>query len=229
MLRPLWKQAPLTFLRYGAEVLSLPGSRLPSLLGVAPLERSLRTWIDWDGVHRNVASGLADTAIVATAIRTGRSIAFTEAEGELQARRSHALTYVAAELGVHHVLASASIPVLFPPIRIERPAAVAGWYSDGATRLHTPLKPALDLGADRLLVVGTTTVAELNAVPGPEDEIAPDLGDAAVNVLNGLLGDSLSEDIRRFGDVNAPPRGRQAVRMRASAPTGRCAARRRTR
>ncbi len=203
VLRPLWQQAPLTFLRYGAEVLSLPGSRLPSLLGVAPLEENLRTWVDWDAVHRNAASGLADTAIVATATRTGRSVAFTECACDLPSHRSHAVRYVRTDLDVGHVLASASIPVLFPAIRIERPPELAGWYSDGSTRLRTPLKPALDLGADHLLVVGTTTVNQLNAAPGPADQLEPDLGDAAVNVLNGVLEDALTEDMRRFGDVNA--------------------------
>ena len=55
VVRPiLMRQAPLTFVRYAGEILSLPGMRLPSLLDPRPLERNLKRWIDWDAVHENV-------------------------------------------------------------------------------------------------------------------------------------------------------------------------------
>src|SRR3954467_8759433 len=61
VVRPiLLRQAPLTFVRYAGEILSLPGVRLPSLLDPRPLERNLKNWIDWKTVHQNVDSDVVE-------------------------------------------------------------------------------------------------------------------------------------------------------------------------
>jgi predicted acylesterase/phospholipase RssA len=83
---------------------------------------------------------------------------FVEADNELALYNSHVVDYVPTALADEHIRASAAIPVLFPPVRIETPAEARGWYVDGGTRLNTPIKPALDLGAERLLVIGTEAV-----------------------------------------------------------------------
>jgi NTE family protein len=41
-------------------------------------------------------------------------------------------------------MASAAIPLLFPPVEMHRT-----FYNDGAARQTTPLAPAIHLGADR--------------------------------------------------------------------------------
>ena len=82
--------------------------------------------------------------------------------------RSHAVAYVASRVDKEHVLASAAIPLLFPPILVESPARARGWYFDGGTRLNAPIKPALDLGADRLVVIASDSIA------GPTMELADD-------------------------------------------------------
>ena len=204
VMRPiLRRQLPLSVLRYAGELLSLPGVRLPSLLDAAPLERNLDRWVDWAALHRNVDSGrVLAAAAVATAARSGRSVVFVEGGGEQPLHRSHVVEYVPARLEPAHVRASAAIPILFPPVRVERPAEVRGWYFDGGTRLNTPIKPALDLGAERLVVVGTDSVAEPSAVPGRHDSGPPDFGDGALHVLQGALVDPLIEDIRMLGNVN---------------------------
>ncbi|HEV2981569.1 MAG TPA: patatin-like phospholipase family protein, partial [Solirubrobacteraceae bacterium] len=146
VIRPiLLQQLPLTALRYAGELLSLPGVRLPSLLDPKPLHRSLERWMSWADLHHNVATGLVNAvAVVATAARSGRTVAFVESEVEISAHSSHAIEYVLAQLHEEHVRASAAIPILFPPVRVESPAAARGWYVDGGTRLNTPIKPALD-------------------------------------------------------------------------------------
>jgi NTE family protein len=204
VIRPiLLQQAPLTVLRYAGEVLSLPGVRLPSLLDPTPLERNLHRWIDWPALHRNVADGIVDAVgVVATAARSGRSVVFVEAAGELETHESHVVEYVATELAGEHVRASAAIPLLFPPVRIERPAACRGWYVDGGTRLNTPIKPALDLGADRLVVIATDAIAEPSGAHGRHECEPPDFGDGALHLLKGALHDSLIEDLRMLGNIN---------------------------
>jgi NTE family protein len=204
VIRPIMlQQLPLTALRYAGELLSVPGVRVPSLLDPEPLEGSLKRWMSWSDLHRNVAQGLVHAvAVVATAARSGRTVAFVESENELAAHTSHAVEYVASALADEHILASAAIPILFPPVRIEAPAAARGWYVDGGTRLNTPIKPALDLGAERLVVIGTEAISEPPVEPGLHDGEPPDFGDGALHALHGTLVDPLNEDMRMLGNVN---------------------------
>jgi NTE family protein len=204
VIRPiLLQQLPLSALRYAGELLSLPGVRLPSLLDPKPLEHSLRDWMSWEDLHRNVAEGLLDAvAVVATAARTGRTVAFVESSSELSVHNSHAVEYVPTTLADEHVRASAAIPILFPPVRVETPVAARGWYVDGGTRLNTPIKPALDLGAERLVVIGTEAITVPPSEPGLHDSEPPDFGDGALHALHGTLVDPLGEDMRMLGNVN---------------------------
>ena len=115
---------------------------------------------------------------------------------------SHVIEYVPARLGLDHVRASAAIPMLFPPVQIKDPASARGWYFDGGVRLNTPIKPALDLGAERLVIVATDSVSPATTEPGRHDASPPDFGDGALHMLQGALVDRLIEDVRMLGEIN---------------------------
>src|SRR3954447_1639152 len=204
IVRPiLYRQAPLTLLRYAGEILSLPGVRLPSLLDPQPFARQLARWVDWQQVHDNVDAGMLDAvAAVATGARTGRTVVFVEGDRGQLTHRSHAIDYVRTRLEDDHARASAAIPILFPPVRVERPKEARGWYFDGGTRLNTPIKPALDLGAEKLIVVATDSVAEPSVRYGRHESEPPDFGDGALHVLQGMLVDPVVEDMRILGNIN---------------------------
>lgn len=203
VFRPLWQQLPLMAMGYGGEMLQLPIARLRGLLGTAPLTTTLDSIVDWSQLHANIADGTVDAlAVNATVVRSGQVVAFTETSGELpEADPDGDLVYASTSLGVEHAMASAAIPMLFPSIRVRSPAARAGWYVDGATRLRSPLKPALELGADRLLIIGTTSLAPKRS-DAQRDSVEVDLGDGAVTLLNAMIDDALRRDVRRLGEVN---------------------------
>jgi NTE family protein len=220
IIRPiLLRQAPLTALRYVGEILHLPGMRLPSLLDPKPFERNLDRWIDWDAMHRNIDDDVVEiVGTVATAARSGRTVVFVEGHSERIKHRSHAIDYVSTRLDEQHVRASAAIPILFPPVRVEHPSEARGWYFDGGTRLNTPIKPALDLGAQRLIVIATDSVAEPSKRPGRHDSQPPDFGDGALHVLEGMLVDPVVEDMRILGNINMffADRGNESSERRGS-------------
>jgi NTE family protein len=114
------------------------------------------------------------------------------------------LEYAHTELADEHVRASAAIPILFPPVRVETPAEVRAWYGDGGTRLNTPIKPALDLGVDRLVVIGTEAITEAGPEPGRHESAPPDFGDGALRGLHGALVDPNS-------DARTPAGGSRAI------------------
>jgi NTE family protein len=106
-------------------------------------------------------------------------VAFVDSAGRVPpSRPADPLQYVPAMLDSEHVRASAAIPVLFPPVEIEHPA-LAGHYVDGGTRLHSPVAPALSLGADRVVVIGFQLFRARVEVPA-DGVGAPRLADVAV-------------------------------------------------
>ena len=206
VVRPVLRSAPGAVLRYLGQLLAVPGMRLPSLLDSAPLWDTVDRWVDWEQLHRCVQDGcLERVAVVATSARTGKTVVFTDGVHPLPIHRSHAVAYVETELGLEHVRASGSIPVIWPPAEVTTPPKARGWYFDGGTRLNTPIKPTLDLGADRLVV------AAVDSIVGPvmdedADEGAqgvPDFGDGILHLLEGTLVDPVIEDMRRLGSINA--------------------------
>ncbi|WCO68394.1 patatin-like phospholipase family protein [Iamia majanohamensis] len=196
VLEPFVRRAPQVLLRYASELSPFPGPRLRGLVGTAPLRATIARWVDWDQVEANVGDdGPLDTLLVmATAVATGRATAFVAGavpdEGERRVR------YVPTRLGADHLVASASIPLLFEATHVEDPPEAAGWYSDGSTRLSRPVSPVIDAGADDVVVVSTTGLGEVPDHTGAR-EAEPDLADVGVNVLEALVRDVLIDDLDR--------------------------------
>jgi len=206
VMQPLWRQAPMVLARYASETLGASGFRLRGLVGTRPLSRTLERSIDWERLHRNIQDELVEVAAVtATSVRTGWVTMFAEAApayGDLPSPpREHHRRYAGTRLGVEHLMASAAIPVLFPSVRVSEPASAAGWYVDGATRRRVPLAPALELGADRVVVVGTGSLNPVDPDPD-QDQEAVDLGDGGATLLGAVMDDPLRHDLRRLAAVN---------------------------
>jgi NTE family protein len=204
VMRPLWRQVPEVLVRYTSETFGLSGFRLRGLFGSQPLAQTLATSIDWEALHRNVENGVIDSlGVVAASVRTGRVFVFTECGSRVprSAPEYHG-RFVATRLDVPHLMASAAIPVLFPSVHVDEPAEAAGWYVDGATRRRAPLAPALELGADRVVVVGT---GGLRPPPADSDldRVPVDLGDSGATLLGAVMDDPLRHDLRRLVELNA--------------------------
>jgi NTE family protein len=193
---------PRTALRLVGETLGLPGLRLASLLDPTPMRRSVDRWVDWLAVHRNVRNGsLESICVVATSLADGQPVGFVHSQAR-HLPQSDEIRYMKVRLSSEHVRASAAIPLLFPPVEVTSPAPARGFYIDGGTRLNTPIKPALALGAQRVIVVGFEPLAR--PAPTPIDhESTPRLADVAANILDGLLVDQVADDLRRLTAINS--------------------------
>jgi NTE family protein len=108
-----------------------------------------------------------------------------------------AIDYVATQLAPEHVLASAAIPGAFPAVEVRRPRAAAGWYGDGGVRLNAPLKPALALGADRVVVIGLNS-----SLTAARPSARPDAIDGVAQLLQVVLADQLADDVATLAAVN---------------------------
>jgi NTE family protein len=180
---------------YGLELLGVPAPAPASVLDTSPQPGTIALLIDFEQLARNVDDGTLDAAaVVATDYATARSVVFHDGGESPPADNQRGIDYVAGRLSVEHVQASSAIQSLFPAVRVN-----ARWYGDGGVRLNTPLKPALKLRAERLLVVG------LNSVAGPPlsyNHRRPDVFDGAAAVAQSLLADQLAHDVDTLATIN---------------------------
>ncbi len=207
VMRPIVTRSGIPLLlRWVGQLLAVPGIRAASLLDNAPVRHSIERWILWDHLHRAIADrSVQALCAITTSARTGKTVAFVESADEPGPHRSRAIAYVPARLSTDHLLASASIPVLWAPTHIVSPARARGWYFDGGTRMNTPIKPLLDLGAERLVIVAVDSAAGPVLTRERDDEqlAPPDLGDGMLHLLEGTLVDPLIDDLVKLGNVNA--------------------------
>ncbi|HET6877530.1 MAG TPA: patatin-like phospholipase family protein [Jatrophihabitans sp.] len=196
-------------------------AELVSLLDTTPMRATLSQLLPLDKMHENIRDGAVDAvAVAATSASTAGTVVFVEARRGVALPPYDAvrnITYVATQLTVDHVLASAAVPVAFTPIQLP---GADDWYVDGGVRLNTPLKPALKLGCDHLAVVATHPSSWLPyAGPGPR----PDVFGAASVVLQAVLVDHMIEDLRTLVKVNSlvaagRSGGRREVDVRFTGP-----------
>ncbi len=196
-------QAPLTAFRYVGEFFGVPGMHLPALLDPAPLRESVDRLIDWPTLHRNVCEGAVDClAVSASPAANPRNTVFVEHAGEPDLPSRPTIEYVTTTLSGDHLMASAAIPMLFPAVRVHQPPGSAGWYFDGSARLNTPLDPALELGVDRMVVIGTHSAAPRRSEYWSSHEHRPDFADGALQLLTATLISPMIDDVRRLGQIN---------------------------
>jgi NTE family protein len=193
-----------TAVRVVGHCLRIPGLRFASLLDPSPLAGSLDRWIDWRQLADNVKNGQLDSVcVVATSLATGEPVAFVA--GGPQTPQGHpdgTIRYVRADLQGEHVRASAAIPMLFPTVEITSPRSARGHYADGGTRLNSPIKPALHLGADRVILIGLEPFGRTPAT-SVVSTARPSVADVAANVLDGLLVDQVANDLHRLAAINS--------------------------
>src|SRR5512133_949799 len=119
------------------------------LLDPAPLRRLLETEIPIGRMRRHLRSGrLRAVAISATNYHTGAGVTFFEGAGDVEPWIRSTRMGVRDRITVEHVMASAAIPIFFPPVALE-----GSFYGDGCVRMHYPMSPAIHLGADRIVAI----------------------------------------------------------------------------
>ncbi len=179
----------------------LKGTRSTHLLDTQPLRAMLEKRIDFKAIRRNIEAGiLHGVGVTATNYRTGTAITFFDGHPSIEPWVRSSRLGARAELTLDHVLASASIPILFQPVRIQDT-----YYGDGSIRLRAPLSPVIHMGVRKVLAVGirylrpVDLTLELNVVTDmPQISIA----DIAGVMLNAAFMDSLESDVERMERIN---------------------------
>jgi NTE family protein len=185
---------------YVGGMLGVRRARVPSMLDTGPLPALLEGLIDYDQIHYNTDAELTALATIATSYGSGESVVFHEGPTgvAVESDVKRGIRYAPTRIDASHVHASASIPMAFAPTYISTPTDVDGWYGDGGTRLNTPLKPALKLGAKRVIVIGLNSAAPPRTQPSGE----PDIFDGCGQWMQALFADPLAQDVGTLASAN---------------------------
>lgn len=177
----------------------LGGTEPAGIFDASALRALTTRELDWNRLHQNVSRGILQAVTVtATNVLSGRPVVFYERAPGTKSPDQMAAQAIVRESQIRpeHVLASAAIPLVFPPVEID------GYlHCDGGLRLNTPMAPAIHLGAERLLVIGVSTPQTAGGA-----QLAPGRFPGAQfllgKVMNAFLLDHLNSDLVALDRTN---------------------------
>ena len=216
-LRATWsKLTPDRVYRTGALKLASIGSRwirdlssggllgrnsINYLLDPAPLRRLIETEIPLGRMRRHLRAGrLRGVAVSATNYHTGVGVTFFEGAADIEPWIRSTRVGVRARVTAEHVMASAAIPVFFPPVALN-----GSFYGDGCVRMLYPMSPAVHLGAERVVAISQRYLrppSETIQREGGEKIEALAVSEIAGVLLNSVFLDSLDSDVERLERIN---------------------------
>ncbi|HLN57883.1 MAG TPA: patatin-like phospholipase family protein, partial [Thermoanaerobaculia bacterium] len=209
-------------LAWGAKLVS-GGSpvapRVHGLVETAPLRRLLERLLPEN--EEGEIAGLAENlgrcdpeAVAVTTLdyNTGQTVTWA-AGCDIQMWERPLRRSVRAKLTIDHVLASASLPIIFPAVRLGR-----HWHGDGGIRLSAPLAPALHLGARRILAISTHHAKSFAEADEPQTPGYPPPAQILGQLMDAIFLDAMDDDALRLERANAllrdlPPGERHGYRL----------------
>jgi NTE family protein len=171
-----------------------------SLLDNAPLAGMLGRTLPFERIQTHIDAGsLFALCVTASGYSSGQSVSFFQGGAGTEGWERNQRIGAAVQLKLEYLLASAALPFIFPAVKVHRE-----YFGDGSMRQIAPVSPALHLGADRVLIVGTGRQSS-----GPNSEQArarshvyPSFAQIAGHALNSIFLDSLAVDIERMERIN---------------------------
>ena len=185
-------------MKFAATLLS--GGLIPmeprAFLDNTPLRLFLHKTLQLDGIQTALESGaLHGVAITASGYTCASAISYFQAREGVKGWQRPRRRGQATKLNVSHLLASAALPIIFPAERIGNE-----YFGDGGMRMVAPLSPAIHLGADRILVIGTRDEKPDKSPETPASY--PSAGEIGGYLMDTIFMDTLNADIARMNRIN---------------------------
>ncbi len=174
------------------------------LLDPAPLRKLIETELLFGRMRRHIRAGqLRGVAVSATNYNTGNGVTFFEAAPDVAPWTRSTRIGVRARIAADHVMASAAIPVFFPPVPIQ-----GSFFGDGCVRMYYPMSPAIHLGAERIVAISqrylrppAESAAREGRSNGDARPVMP-MSEIAGVLLNAVVLDTLDSDLERLNRIN---------------------------
>lgn len=163
------------------------------LLDTTPLRQTLQEkgWVHFERINSDESQ--VHLRVTATEVTTGRLHVFGNSDDIYPSRMRR------EAIGLDHIIASCSIPVVYPTTQLNDSV-----YWDGATVANTPLGPAIDAGAEEIIIVIMTPWEDEETAVRETDITPPhNLLSAASTTLEWALLASFQSDLKTFRHINA--------------------------
>ena len=173
-----------------------------ALLDSLPLVDTLHRVIDLRAIERALLLGQLDAlGVTASSYTSGEHWTFCQTGPEPTARPWHRLGRRASfePITIEHLMASGAIPFLFPAV----PLWVNGHkehFGDGSMRQLSPLSPAIQFGARRILVMGVGQPQRSGL--GGNGNGEPTAGTIAGHAMASVFHDTLQADVEQAQRVS---------------------------
>jgi NTE family protein len=194
-----------------------------SLLDNQPLAELLQRMTELERVPEMLAQGhLEALAVTASSYTTGLHVTFYDSLRVIDPWERSQRIAMRTPLSHNHLLASAAIPFLFPAIKLSTSpdgSAAEQWFGDGSMRQVAPIAPAIHLGAERIMIIGSGRLEEPVEHQRPGSPNYPSVAQVAGHALSNIFLDSLAVDIERLKRINTtigliPPEARTGTPLR---------------
>ena len=169
-----------------------------SLLDNSPLVGFLEQVLPCEKIQDSIDAGLVHAlSITASGYSSGQSVTFYQGAEDIVPWRRTRRIGIPTRIENRHLLASSSLPFIFPAYRINRE-----YFGDGSMRQIAPVSSALHLGATRILVIGVTGNGDAEQARRAETSDYPSLAQVAGHALNSIFLDSMEVDLERVQRIN---------------------------
>ena len=149
------------------------------------------------GLAENLQNGRINAcAIVTTNYMTGQTVTWIQGKDIADWQRPNRVG-IQTTLNIEHVMASTSLPFLFPAVQIDK-----AWYGDGGIRLSAPLAPVIHLGADSILAISTRYRRTRKEADVPVTRGYPPASQIFGILANAIFLDALDQDARTLETIN---------------------------
>ena len=166
-----------------------------SMLDNKPLKVLLNNMLDLKRLDRNIMGGYLDSvSVTASCYNSGDSITFFQSHHAHEWQRSRRCGQRTL-LGIHHLMASAAIPLVMPSVRINQQ-----YFGDGSVNQLAPLSAPIHLGADRILIIGLEQPRRREHLQQMPHH--PNVSTIAGHLLDSIFADTLNADLERMQRVN---------------------------
>ncbi len=185
-------------MRFAATLLSggLIRTNPRAFLDNMPLRLFLQQELRLDGIQTALdQDALRAVAITASGYSSASATSYFQAQDDIKSWERTRRKGLATKLDVHHLLASAALPIIFPAERIGNE-----YFGDGGMRMIAPLSPAIHLGANRILVIGTRD--EKPDLPPESPAEYPSAGEIGGYLMDTIFMDRLNADLARMKRIN---------------------------
>jgi NTE family protein len=175
------------------------GVRNPaSLLDNSPLRTLIARDVRFGGIARAIERGHIEAlAVTASAYTSARSVTFFQGHRGLRPWSRVRRIGQPARIQLDHLMASAAVPFVFPPVRLG-----GEYYGDGSMRHRAPLAPAVHLGADRIFVIGVRDERPDPEPPSDGEPVRPTFAHLGGYMLDTLFMDGLYADLEGIARLN---------------------------